>query len=148
MLHVAEAAELIAAEVLSALPIDEDEDWDQEGCDEADASWSRQEAEDAAAPAIFGSGSTREPGTGYGLLKPILVGLEEADAFELDDRFRRALSLEQRLDARIGPLLALVWGRWVHRALGYPTREAYVRERLGMDPTRPGPSSGSSGRRS
>jgi hypothetical protein len=64
------------------------------------------------------------------------VRLEQADAFELDDRFRRALSMEQRLDARLGPLLALVWGRWVHRALGYPTREAYVRERLGMDPTR------------
>jgi hypothetical protein len=64
------------------------------------------------------------------------VGLAEADAFELDERFRRALALEQRLDAQLGPLLALVWSRWVHRALGYPTREAYARERLGMDPTR------------
>ncbi len=133
MLHVAEAAELIAAEVLSALPIDEDPD--REGCDEADASWSRQSegAEDTAAPADT---ATRPPRRGYGLLEPFLVGLEQADAFELDDRFRRALSMEQRLDARLGPLLALVWGRWVHRALGYPTREAYVRERLGMDPTR------------
>ncbi len=133
MLHVAEAAELIAAEVLSALPIDEDPD--REGCDEADASWSRQSegAEDTAAPADT---ATRPPRRGYGLLEPLLVGLEQADAFELDDRFRRALSLEQRLDARIGPLLAVVWGRWVHRALGYATREAYVRERLGMDPTR------------
>ena len=33
MLHVAEAAELIAAEVLSAVPVDEH--WDQEDCDEA-----------------------------------------------------------------------------------------------------------------
>jgi hypothetical protein len=69
-------------------------------------------------------------------LKPLLERLEEADAFALDDRFRRALAIEQRLDARIGPLLALVWQRWVHRALGYTTREAYARERLGMDPTR------------
>src|SRR5438093_11722033 len=46
------------------------------------------------------------------------------------------LSMEQRLDARVGPLLALAWDHWVHRALGYPTREAYARERLGMDPTR------------
>ncbi len=44
--------------------------------------------------------------------------------------------MERRLEARIGPLLALVWERWVHRALGYTTREAYARERLGMDPTR------------
>jgi hypothetical protein len=70
------------------------------------------------------------------VLESFLVGLGQADAFELDDRFRRALSLEQRLDARVGPLLALVWDRWVHRALGYRTREDYARERLGMDPTR------------
>src|SRR5262245_59698154 len=44
--------------------------------------------------------------------------------------------MEQRLDARIGPLLIRVWDAWAHRALGYPSREAYARERLGMDPTR------------
>jgi len=44
--------------------------------------------------------------------------------------------MEQRLDARVGPLLVLAWDHWVHRALGYSTREAYARERLGMDPTR------------
>src|SRR5919106_242827 len=57
MLHVAEAAELIAAEVLSALPVDEEAD--QEGCDEANASWSRESeaAEDAAASELFGTGS-------------------------------------------------------------------------------------------
>jgi hypothetical protein len=70
------------------------------------------------------------------VLESLVVGLEEADAFELDDRFRRAVSLEQRLDARLGPLLVRVWDRWVHRALGFRTREAYARERLGMDPTR------------
>jgi hypothetical protein len=141
MLHLAEAAELIAAEVLSALPVDEEVE--EEACDEADASWSRvgqgaeagQGAEDAAAPAPA-EGATRPSWRGYGVLEGLLVGLEQADAFELDDRFRRALSLEQRLDARIGPLLAVVWDRWVHRALGFPTREAYAREHLGMDPTR------------
>jgi len=69
-------------------------------------------------------------------LAPFLDRLEEADAFALDERFRRALSMEQSLDARIGPLLAQVWGRFVHRALGYASREAYARDRLGMDPTR------------
>ena len=146
MLHVGEAAELIAAEVLSALPVDEP--MDQEACDEANASWSPSDSDDDAAPATFGTGSPREPGAasadrvarpswrGYGVLEGLLVGLEQADAFELDARLRRALSMEQRLDARMGPLLARVWDRWVHRALGYPTREAYARERLGMDPTR------------
>jgi hypothetical protein len=139
VLHVSDAAELIAAEVLSALPADEEADPD--GCDEASASWSGQgdEAEEAAAadaaPARAGW-ARRSPCPGYGVLESFLAGLGQADAFELDDRFRRALSLEQRLDARVGPLLALVWDRWVHRALGYRTREAYARERLGMDPTR------------
>ena len=32
--------------------------------------------------------------------------------------------------------LTLVWKGWMHRALGYRTRDAYARERLGMDPTR------------
>jgi hypothetical protein len=171
MLHPAEAAELIAAEVLSALPIDDDAG---EGpCEKAGVSWS-QESETAADQA--GSAAEDQPGSvvrppwrGKGAeeacnpqatsrphgprfaarsisghprpvfppaLRAFLEGLEEADAFEVDERFRRALSMEQRLDARIGPLLALVWERWVHRALGYATREAYARERLGMDPTR------------
>src|SRR3989449_4289408 len=142
MLHVAEAAELIAAEVLSALPLDQDEDADQEACDEAGVSWSPEAEEEAGGSELFGTGSGREEDAGpadRAAHAPPLVfveGLEQADAFELDERFRRALSMEQRLDARVGPLLALAWDHWVHRALGYPTREAYARERLGMDPTR------------
>jgi hypothetical protein len=142
MLHVAEAAELIAAEVLSALPLDQDEDADQEACDEAGVSWSPEAEEEAGGSELFGTGSGREedaaPADRAAHAPPLvfLEGLEQADAFELDERFRRALSMEQRLDARVGPLLALAWDHWVHRALGYPTREAYARERLGMDPTR------------
>jgi len=45
MLHVAEAAELIAAEVLSALPLDEDDNADEQACDEAGASWSPEAEE-------------------------------------------------------------------------------------------------------
>ena len=69
-------------------------------------------------------------------MQVLLDGAADADPFELDARLRRAFSLEQRLDARMGPLLFRVWGRWLHRALGYSTREAYARERLGMDATR------------
>ena len=47
-----------------------------------------------------------------------------------------ARSPGQRLEARTAPLLVLAWQPGVHRALGFTTREAWVRERLGMDPTR------------
>ncbi len=57
MLHVAEAAELIAAEVLSALPLDEDEDADQEACDEAGASWSPETEEEAGGSELVAKGS-------------------------------------------------------------------------------------------
>jgi hypothetical protein len=40
VLHVSEAAELIAAEVLSALPIDEERE--EEACEERGVSWSRE----------------------------------------------------------------------------------------------------------
>jgi hypothetical protein len=169
VLHVSEAAELIAAEVLSALPIEEE----KEACEAAGVSWSRA-SEDAppwravaggapyaktlrrlpcprrrAASSSAGeSSSPRRAGPSslarFGLppssfpseLRPLLEGLEEADAFVLDERLQRAVSLEQRLDARIGALLAQVWGRFVYRAQGHPSREAWARERLGMDPTR------------
>jgi len=121
MLHVAEAAELIAAEVLSALPLDEDAD--QEACDEAGASWSPEVAEETGGSELFATGSAGEedaaPVGRAARAPPLLEGLEQADAFELDERFRRALCMEQCLDARIGPLLALAWDHWVHRA---PTR--------------------------
>jgi hypothetical protein len=139
-----EAAEVIAAEVLSALPVEEV--WEQESCDDAGASWPRPtDSEEAAASDADvageqGSGPADRPAEprwpGYGGLEAFLVGLDDADAFELDERFRRAVAMEQRLEARLGPLLARVWTRWLHRALGYRTREAYARERLGMDPTR------------
>ena len=136
-----EAAELIAAEVLSGLP--GDQVWEEDGCDETGVSWgppSEQEADtptDADAPEDQGPDRPADPAwLGYGALEEFLVGLDDADAFELDDRLRRAVCMEQRLEARLGPLLATVWRHWLHLALGYRTREAYVRERLGMDPTR------------
>ena len=36
-------------------------------------------------------------------LVPLVEGLADADAFELDARLRRAIRLEQRLDAEIAP---------------------------------------------
>lgn len=202
VLHVSEAAELIAAEILSALPIDERA---RGTCEESGASWDREseterqkesEAEEerarsdgrgrpdphAPGAAVGGAvpfphrmgaapgdgadtaptaprppwrhdGADTAPHTSKGphpgvssapesrpplpsSLRSLLDGLEDADAFEVDDRLRHALQMEQRLEARVGPLLTLAWRRFLHTALGHATRDAYARERLGMDPTR------------
>ncbi len=194
VLHVSEAAELIAAEVLSALPIEETAH--RQACEEAGISW-RQETDssgDASSgdtPSVAAlsvcalsveassggasSGASSEDGAVQArdaisadtavatwranrterepadpahpvrrLMRPslpaeletLLEELEDQDAFELHARLKNALLLAQGLDARIGALLAFAWGRFLHRALGYASREAYARERLGMDPTR------------
>jgi hypothetical protein len=135
MVQAPQAAELIAAEVLSAIPIDEPPDH-EEGCDDADGAWSPPDECANGAKASRTSEPGRLASKGYGALQELLDGATGSDPFDLDARLRRALSLEQRLDARMGPLLFRVWWRWCHRILGYRTREAYARERLGMDPTR------------
>ncbi len=67
-------------------------------------------------------------------LRPFLRDLNGADAFALDARLRRAIRLEQRLDAEIAPLLRHVsqagfaWRRRHH------TLSAFAREHLGMSP--------------
>jgi hypothetical protein len=71
-------------------------------------------------------------------LRSLVEDLDEVDPLELDARLRLALSLEQRLEARLGPWLAKVWTRPVHRALGHRTRGDYAREHLGMDLSRAG----------
>jgi hypothetical protein len=180
MLHPSEAAELIAAEVLSALPIDPDAEGGRceetrvrppagvggdaptlglvgpeltaragEGGGEAPAADTAvrpprrpQKADSTDQGAGTASSRPRCPASSLpraplpGALRDLVEGLEETDAFEVDLRLQRAVSMEQRLDAHIGPLLVLAWPRRVHRALGYRTREAYARERLGLDPTR------------
>jgi hypothetical protein len=127
MLRMPEAAELIAAEVLSAIPIDEP----SPGPEPSD-----YQEDEGQEPARRPVADTRRPGwERYGALRGLIEGVTD-DPFDLDARLRRALSLEQRLDARMGPLLFRMCSRWAHHALGYRTREAYARERLDMDPTR------------
>jgi hypothetical protein len=67
-------------------------------------------------------------------LRPLLEGLAEADAFELDARLRRALRLEQRLDAEIAPLLRVVTAAEYAWKVCFTTLETLARERLGMSP--------------
>jgi len=65
-------------------------------------------------------------------LQSLLDNIREADAFELDARLCRAVAFEQRLDAEIGALLALVAHEQLYRCHGFESLEAYAREHLGM----------------
>jgi hypothetical protein len=125
-LNISETAELVAAEVLSALPTDGQ--GDEGSCEEAGVTRSRESetagpttgSEPSETPAPRqGSGAesahpvlplSRPPGRMYSAeWQPFVEGLAGADAFALDERFRRAVSREQRLEARVGPLLVRVW---------------------------------------
>jgi hypothetical protein len=155
MVSLPEAAELLAAEVLSAVPMDERE---ADALDEP-----RRQPADALPSAAHsgpnsvvasagppGEGATatnvvpfphtppspqtssmsrtkrNEPAPDLGAeLQSLLTGLRGADAFDLDDRLARVVCIEARLDARIGPLLALIWKRmrgtgwvWILRGPG------------------------------
>jgi len=69
------------------------------------------------------------------LLASLLEGLDEADAFELDARLRRALAAEQRRQAEMGPaLLAVARGRR-YRAYGCSSLGEFAREWLGISPS-------------
>ena len=61
-----------------------------------------------------------------------MAGLEAADAFELDARLRRAVRLEGRHLASVGPWLLAVASDRLFRDLGYRSLDAYAREEHGM----------------
>ncbi len=67
-------------------------------------------------------------------LAPLVESLESADAIELDARLRRALRIEQRWLAEIGPLLLEVARSRGYRYQGCSSLAAFARERLGMSP--------------
>jgi hypothetical protein len=65
-------------------------------------------------------------------LASLLGGTDEADAFEVDARLRRAVAAEQRRHAQLGPwLLAVARGR-LYRAYGSPSLDEFAREWLGI----------------
>lgn len=147
-LRQAECAEVIAAEVASALPIAAAEapgtvhpaDHTETPPPMAPSPWlSLRDAPEcrargwdtpAAASGVEISALCPLPAE----LPPLLRDLDAADAFELERRLRELWALEQHLGASIGPRLDHVLRHGVHRALGYRHREAYLRERLGIDP--------------
>jgi hypothetical protein len=117
--------EAVTAEALSALPVGAALEGDGSDCasaGEGGASWAERKVERAGCETQGPSGVSEEtceddslPAAAnvcaaqgaYGV-EPLLAGLESADAFELDARLRRAVAQEQRLDAELAPLLAVV----------------------------------------
>ncbi len=67
-------------------------------------------------------------------LIPLVEGLESADAVELDARLRRVLRIEQRWLAEIAPLLLEVARARSYRFHGCSSLAVFARERLGMSP--------------
>jgi hypothetical protein len=140
----AACAEAVAAEVMSALPTrlpDADRPLQWEGAPPGplppgrvlrrQRRW-RRALEDAL-----------EDGKDEALRPPLpqplcgwVEGLSEADPFTLDRRLRRAVALEQRLEARLGPLLRAVADGRGYQALGFRRFDTYVRAHLGMAPRR------------
>jgi hypothetical protein len=155
-----EVAERIAAEVLSAIPLDEEAvatlEESANGCakeaparDHATsgpASGCAGEEASGYPPLRSADGRAHEPPGGENptpwraspraapFLRTLVDGLDEADPFELDARLRRAVRLEQRLHAEMGPLLQELASRRLHRLYDCPSLDAFAREWLGMSP--------------
>jgi hypothetical protein len=139
-LSQAQAAEMIAAEVLSALGTD------LPGL-ATPLHFSR--AEPPILPGRESGRSERIPPHAAGaprakpstllpilpaFLAPLLDNLESIDAALLDARLRRALRIEQRLLSEMAPLLLEVARSRAYRWRGFPNLAAFARERLGMSP--------------
>jgi hypothetical protein len=127
------AAEMIAAEVLSGLEVDEGFRVDDGTVQNAlvDGAADPPEAVVAVEPVedLAAAEALRD-------VARFVEGIESADPAELDRRMRALLQREQRLEAELGPLLARVARRRVFRALGFASLDAYSRERLGIDPAK------------
>ena len=152
-LPASEAMECVAAEVLSAVPLEASPgEQAPPSLGEANACAGQASAAAGLAKAALRGGqapgppsavrsaaaaSAAVPGLPPALpshLCELVRGLDAADAFELDARLRHAIALEQRLESQIGEhLLHTADGR-LHLAHGLRSLEAYARERLGISP--------------
>ena len=128
-----ECSELLAAEVLSAIPLEEGagaEDGD--GGATGGASWAAVHRADAGEDEPVEGEGDAESAPAFEIPCVPLNGLDDAGPRELHARLRELRRREQRLDAEIGALLAIVHDRRIYRALGFATQERYAKERLGF----------------
>ena len=121
-----QCAEAVAAEVLSAMPL---------------------EGEQAESVAAACTGITEVQPEGTAPVRPRAERRARAwragrspeggpDAFALDSRLRELVAREQRAEAELAEALLAVVERRGHRGLGFPTLDAYAREAFGMSPRR------------
>jgi hypothetical protein len=145
-------AEAVAAEVVSALPLDAAASRSLEVAAQGASEGSPRTHALPGRVGHFGGSETANGCAAHGsstgvtggaaargehradFLRSLIDRLEEADAFELDARLRRAISFDQRLNAEIGPLLLAVARERLYRAYGCPSLGAFAREWLGMSP--------------
>ena len=134
-----QCVEMVTAEVISALPLDADT-VPRTGADAEESETGidvRADPDVTAPPVLDGC-----PVSGDDTLESLPAAIEallrdgdQVDAKELHRRLRKAIEMERRLDTQIGPLLELLMRRRIYWLMGYTNREAYVRERLGLDPS-------------
>jgi hypothetical protein len=121
-----ECMEAVAAEVVSALPLE--------------PSMAREVAAlpltEPPAGAANGCAhqTARRPAPPPDVISRLTSRLDAADPFELDARLRRAVALEQRLEAELAPLLLETARRRLYRDVGCRSLEEFARERLGLSP--------------
>jgi hypothetical protein len=126
-LRAADALELVAAEVFSAIAID------PAFVETPETTHTRCSAADAGAPP-----AGAEPGPRAAVreipraIASLAEALDDADAFELDRRLRRAVRFEQTLDAAIAPLLRVVTAADYEWRGDYQPLARYAPESLGM----------------
>ena len=128
-LREGEVLELVAAEAFSAVSIDlafAERPEPRPGWRGAEPEWERGRVCEQA-PSTRACARSLPPA-----ISRLADGLDQADAFALDRRLRRAVRLEQTLDAAIAPLLRIVRSaehEWSHE---YRPLPAYARDELGM----------------
>ena len=141
--------EMVTAEALSTLPLDAAAQEDLDAQEEAESNRALKAVQPSPEPSGSAAGPDAAPLPDATpplaserparcvlppFLRSLVAGLEEADPFELDARLRRAVRLEQRLDAAIGPLLRQVHSAEYEWRGHRPTLAAYARDALGMSP--------------
>jgi hypothetical protein len=127
-LRAEEALEYVAAEAFSGAPITTlpgSSDEEAMGAPGEDPEQPGGEPVDRAA-------HPRAPADGLPSIGPLLARLDEADPFELDERLRQVVRLEQTLDAAIAPWLRRVTSAEYEWSGAYQKLEDYAPEQLGM----------------
>jgi hypothetical protein len=147
-----QCAEMVAVEVLSAVPLDGPADAiagsrnaERTATGVAAPSLSQRPPRERSAPTPTKIYPCRVIPTNGGIsgvqvsllasrLQGLVANLDDLDPFVLDARLRHVVRLEQQLDAELGSRLALVAREQFYRVAGFSSFEAYARDRLGISP--------------